>query len=105
MRLAKTNKKPNQNLAGDWIIFWASREGCQKPRLLRLQKEMPRGVDKLFGTGMTDEGWWLQLQDDFVCCESLCESLCEEYLLRLSSKKQGGTSFGVLFHFFFLGFN
>ena len=33
MRLAKTNKKPNQNLAGDWIIFWASREGCQKPSL------------------------------------------------------------------------
>ena len=32
------------------------------------------GVDKLFGTGMTDEGWWLQLQ---------------EYLLRLSTKKQG----------------
>ncbi|CAL1149278.1 unnamed protein product [Cladocopium goreaui] len=59
MRLAKTNTKPNQNLAGDWIIFWASREGC---------------VDKLFGTGMTDEGWWLQLQ---------------EYLLRLSTKKQG----------------
>ncbi|CAK9011145.1 Uncharacterized protein SCF082_LOCUS10972, partial [Durusdinium trenchii] len=59
MRLAKTNQKPNQNLAGDWIIFWASREGC---------------VDKLFGTGMTDEGWWMQLQ---------------EYLLRLGTRKEG----------------
>mmetsp|Transcript_40033 Transcript_40033/g.95610 ORF Transcript_40033/g.95610 Transcript_40033/m.95610 type:complete len:289 (-) Transcript_40033:75-941(-) len=59
MRLAKTNPRPNQNLAGDWIIFWASREGC---------------IDKLFGTGMTDEGWWMQLQ---------------EYLLRFGKKKEG----------------
>ncbi|CAJ1429322.1 unnamed protein product, partial [Effrenium voratum] len=59
MRLAKTNPRPNQKLTGDWIIFWASREGC---------------VDKLFGSGVTEEGWWLQMQ---------------EYLLRLSNKKQG----------------
>ena len=24
---------------------------------------MPPGIDKLLGTGMTDEGWWMQLQD------------------------------------------
>ncbi|CAE6938787.1 unnamed protein product [Symbiodinium natans] len=59
MRLAKTNPRPNQSLAGDWIIFWASREGC---------------IDKLFGTGMTDEGWWMQMQ---------------EYLLRFGKKKEG----------------
>eukprot|EP00931_Biecheleriopsis_adriatica_P122796 TRINITY_DN97839_c0_g1_i1.p2 TRINITY_DN97839_c0_g1~~TRINITY_DN97839_c0_g1_i1.p2 ORF type:complete len:294 (+),score=56.10 TRINITY_DN97839_c0_g1_i1:55-936(+) len=58
-KLAKLNPRPNQNLAGDWIIFWASREGC---------------VDKLFGTGMTDEGWWMQLQ---------------EFLLRLGPSKKG----------------
>jgi len=59
MRLAKTNPRPNQNLTGDWVIFWASREGC---------------IDKLFGSGMTDEGWWMQLQ---------------EYLLRFGKKKEG----------------
>lgn len=59
MRLAKTNPRPNQTLTGDWIIFWASREGC---------------IDKLFGTGMTDEGWWMQLQ---------------EYLIRFGKKKEG----------------
>lgn len=59
MRLAKLTPKPNQKLAGDWIIFWASREGC---------------VDKLFGCGATDEGWYMQLN---------------EYMLRFSTAKKG----------------
>lgn len=59
MRLAKTNPRPNQTVAGDWIIFWASREGC---------------VDKLFGTGMTNDGWWMKLQ---------------EYLIKFGSRKGG----------------
>eukprot|EP00930_Biecheleria_cincta_P084347 TRINITY_DN73832_c0_g1_i1.p1 TRINITY_DN73832_c0_g1~~TRINITY_DN73832_c0_g1_i1.p1 ORF type:complete len:296 (-),score=52.59 TRINITY_DN73832_c0_g1_i1:205-1092(-) len=59
MRLAKLSSKPNQKLAGDWIIFWASREGC---------------VDRLFGSGATDEGWYMQLN---------------EYMLRFSPAKKG----------------
>lgn len=59
MRLAKLSSKPNQRLAGDWIIFWASREGC---------------VDRLFGSGATDEGWYMQLN---------------EYMLRFSTAKKG----------------
>lgn len=32
--------------------------------LLTSTEVQASGVDKLFGTGMTDEGWWLQLQAD-----------------------------------------
>lgn len=57
--LAKLCPRPNANIQGDWIIFWASREGC---------------VDRVFGTGKTDVGWWYQMQ---------------EFLLRFGSKKEG----------------
>eukprot|EP00933_Yihiella_yeosuensis_P063303 TRINITY_DN66412_c0_g1_i1.p1 TRINITY_DN66412_c0_g1~~TRINITY_DN66412_c0_g1_i1.p1 ORF type:complete len:337 (+),score=49.33 TRINITY_DN66412_c0_g1_i1:40-1011(+) len=59
MRLAKLCARPNQTITGDWIIFWASRDGC---------------VDKLFGTGMTKE-WYFILQ---------------EYLLRFKKLKNRG---------------
>lgn len=60
-RLASLVKRPNQAIAGDWIVFWASREGC---------------VDKTFGTGVTEDDMWLQMQ---------------EFLLRFSSRKEGRT--------------
>lgn len=50
MRLSKNCPRPNQQIQGDWIIFWASREGC---------------VDKLFGTGMT-EPWWMEMQEYLI---------------------------------------
>jgi len=58
-RLARLSKKPNAQIFGDWMIFWASARGC---------------VDKVFGTGVTFKDQWVTLQ---------------EYLLRLSTKKEG----------------
>lgn len=58
-RLARLTPRPNTAITGDWIIFWASREGC---------------VDRVFGTGVTEENWWLEMQ---------------EFLLRLSTRKEG----------------
>jgi len=67
MRLSRTQKQPNQGVVGDWIIFWASREGC---------------VDRLWGTGMTSEGWWLP-------------PIMEEFLLQFGTKKDGRTMAGA----------
>lgn len=64
-RLARFTSRPNQSVAGDWIIFWASREGC---------------VDKTFGTGVTVDDVWLEMQ---------------EYLIRLGSRKEGRTCEGA----------
>jgi len=58
-RLAKLCPKPNAVIAGDWIIFWASREGA---------------VDKIFGTGITVDNGWLVMM---------------EFLLRFTDKKGG----------------
>jgi len=48
--LGKLVKKPNTSVAGDWIIFWASREGS---------------VDKVFGPGVTKD-WWLQMPEYLI---------------------------------------
>jgi len=58
-RLARLTPKPNTAVSGNWIILWASREGC---------------VDKTFTSGATNDVWWLELQ---------------EYVLRLSRRKEG----------------
>jgi len=49
-RLARLDPRPNTAVKGDWIIFWASREGC---------------VDRVFGSGATNE-WWLNLQEFLI---------------------------------------
>lgn len=58
-RLARLASRPNQALAGDWIIFWTSRQGA---------------VDKTFGTGLSLEDDWVEMQ---------------EYLIRIGSRKDG----------------
>lgn len=58
-RLARLTPKPNKLVAGNWIIYWASREGC---------------VDRAFTSGCAKDVWWLELQ---------------EFVLRLSRRKEG----------------
>lgn len=60
-RLATLTTRPNSSIVGDWIIFWASKEGS---------------VDTTFGTGITLNNWWLKLQ---------------EYLIRFRNRKEGRT--------------
>lgn len=64
-RLAMLTPLPNSQVVGDWIIYWASREGC---------------VDRVFGTGMTIEA-------DGVF--GFGGMQMQEFLLHFSSKKEG----------------
>lgn len=58
-RLSQLNPTPNTTIQGNWIIYWASKEGV---------------VDKVFGTGVTIDDDWLTMQ---------------EFLFRITSKKEG----------------
>eukprot|EP00929_Paragymnodinium_shiwhaense_P016733 TRINITY_DN12535_c0_g1_i1.p1 TRINITY_DN12535_c0_g1~~TRINITY_DN12535_c0_g1_i1.p1 ORF type:complete len:315 (+),score=75.24 TRINITY_DN12535_c0_g1_i1:61-1005(+) len=58
-RLARLDPRPNSSIAGEWMIFWASKEGC---------------VDQIFGTETTIDDPWKKIK---------------EYMIRFTGKKQG----------------
>jgi len=64
-RLARLSKRPNTTISGDWVIFWASREGC---------------VDRLFGSGITEEEGGIG---------GFFKYVTQEYYIRIGSRKDG----------------